>query len=182
MRFGASYAQSRMTELDRMWSQMLDEAIAAARESGRGHVADYLDLKSRNDALRSAGVRWLFGSMIEIAGEANRQFPALEIEREDPHNFPHRGANIAGAMLRVRHGVRCLTVEAGWTRTPADGFMRGGALAIARISHFGMPKMNMDLILKPSEDVPGWVAAVPDGRTAPVDETFLRRHITVLIG
>jgi hypothetical protein len=165
-----------------MWSQMLDEAIAAARSTGREGLADYLDLKSRNDALRSAGVRWLFGSVIEIAGEANRLFPSLEIEREDPHNFPHRGANIAGALLRVRHGVRCLTVEAGWTRTPADGFMCGGALAIARISHFGMSKMNMDLLLKPSEDVPGWVAAIPDGRTAPVDEAFLRRHITVLIG
>ena len=165
-----------------MWSQMLDEAIAAARTSGRADVADYLDLKSRNDALRSAGVRWLFEAVTEIAGEANRQLAALAIEREDPHNFPHLGANIAGALLRVRHGVRCLTVEAGWTRTPADGFMRGGALAVAKISHFGMAKMNMDLLLKPSENAPGWIAAIPDGRTAPVDEAFLRRHFTVLIG
>jgi hypothetical protein len=171
-----------MTELDQMWSQMLDEAIAAARTSARGHVADYLDLKSRNDALRTAGVRWLFEAVIEIASEANRQFAALVIEREDPHNFPHLGANIAGALLRVRHGVRCLTVEAGWTRTPADGFMRGGALAIAKFTHFGMAKMNMDLLLKPSENAPGWIAAIPDGRTAPVDEVFLRRHFSVLLG
>ena len=165
-----------------MWSQMLDEAISAARTSGRADVADYLDLKSRNDALRVAGVRWLFESVVELAAEASRQFAALEVEREDPHNFPHLGANIAGALLRVRHGVRFLTVEAGWTRTPADGFMRGGALAVAKISHFGMANMNMDLLLKPSEDVPGWIAAVPDGRTASVDETFLRRHFTVLLG
>jgi len=165
-----------------MWSQMLDEAISAARSTGREGLADYLDLKSRNDALRVAGVRWLFESVVEIAAEANRQFASLTIEREDPHNFPHLGANIAGALLRVRHGVRCLTLEAGWTRTPADGFMRGGALAVAKISHFGMPKMSMDLLLKPSEDAPGWVAAVPDGRTAPVDETFFRRHFSVLLG
>ena len=164
-----------------MWSQMLDEAIAAARTSGREGLADYLDLKSRNDALRTAAVRWLFESVIEIATEASRQFTSLEIEREDPHNFPHLGANIAGALLRVRHGVRCLTVEAGWTRTPADGFMRGGALAVAKITHFGMPKMNMDLLLKPSEGPPGWIATVTDGRTAPVDEVFLRRHVTLLL-
>lgn len=171
-----------MAELDEMWSRMLDEAIAAARSSGRGHVADYLDLRSRNDALRTAGVRWLFEAVIGIAGEANRQFPGIDIEREDPHNFPHGGANMAGALLRVRHGVRCLTIEAGWTRTPTDGFMRGGALAVAKITHFGIAKMNMDILLKPSEDAPGWVAVSPDGRQARVDETFLLRHFSVFLG
>lgn len=171
-----------MTDLDRMWSQMLDEATAAARTSGRADVADYLDLKSRNDALRIAGVRWLFESIVVLAGDANQQFPAIRIEREDPHNFPHAGANIAGALLRVRHGLRCLTVEAGWTRTPADGFMRGRALAVARITHFGMAKMNMDLLLRPAETEPGWIAVAQDGREAPADETFLRRHFNVFLG
>lgn len=171
-----------MTDLDRMWSQMLEEAVAAARSSGRADVADYLDLRSRNDALRTAGVRWLFESLISIAGEANRQLLAIEIEREEPHNFPHAGANIAGSLLRVRHGVRCLTVEAGWTRTPADGFMRGRALAVGRLTHFGMAKMNTDLFLRPSEIEPGWVAVAQDGREAPVDELFLRRHFSLLVG
>ena len=165
-----------------MWSQMLNEAISAARSSGRGDVAAYLDLKSRNDALRTAGVRWLFEAIVGLAGEANRELPGLHIEREDPHNFPHAGANMAGALLRVRHGVRCLTVEAGWTRTPADGFMRGGALAVAKITHFGMSKMNMDFHLRHSESVPGWVAVAPDGREAPVDEVLLRRHFSVFLG
>lgn len=165
-----------------MWSQMLDEAIAAARNSGRAHVADYLDLRSRNDAIRTAAVRWLFEAFIGIAGEANRQFSAIDIEREDPHNFPHAGANMAGALLRMRHGVRCLTVEAGWTRTPADGFMRGGALAVAKITHFGMAKMNMDLLLRPSSDEPGWIAVASGGLEAPVDEVFLRRHFSLFLG
>ena len=165
-----------------MWSQMLDEAIAAARESGRGHVADYLDLKSRNDALRVAGVRWLFEAVVEIAGELNREFPGIHIEREEPHNFPHAGSNMAGSLLRVRHGVRCLTVEAGWTRTPADGFMRKGALAVAKVSHFGIAKMNMDFLLRPSEEGPGWSAVAPDGHEAQVDETLLRRHFNVFLG
>ena len=171
-----------MTELDRMWSQMLDEAIAAARTSGRAGVADYLDLRSRNDALRTAGVRWLFEAVVRIAGEANRQFPGIQIEREEPHNFPHAGANMAGSLLRLRHGLRCLTVEAGWTRTPADGFMRGGALAVAKVSHFGIAKMNMNLLLRPSDADPGWIAVSGDGREAPVDEVLLRRHFSVLLG
>lgn len=171
-----------MTELDQLWSQMLDEAMAAARASGRHDVADYLDLKARNDALRNAGVRWLFESLIGIAGEATRHFAAITIEREDPHNFPHRGANIAGSRLTFRLGVRCLAVEAGWTRTPGDGFMRGGALAIAKISHFGLAKMNAELHLKPAESGPGWVAVSEDGASTSADESFLRQHFSVFLG
>jgi len=171
-----------MSELDQLWAKMLDDAMAAARDSGRHHVADYLDLKARNDALRNAGVRWLFESLIGIAGEATRQHAAITIDREDPHNFPHRGANIAGSRLIFRLGVRCLTVEAGWTRTPGDGFMRGGALAIARISHFGIAKMNAELHLKPAESGPGWVASYSDGTSLPADESFLRQHFSVFVG
>ena len=171
-----------MTELDRMWSQMLEEAIVAARDTGRGHVADYLDLRARNDALRSAGVRWLFEAVVGLAGDASLARPGIQIEREEPHNFPHAGANMAGSLIRVRHGVRCLTVEAGWTRTPGDGFMRGGALAIAKISHFGIAKMNVELHLKPAESGPGWVAFSSDGASTPADESFLRQHFSVFLG
>ena len=171
-----------MSELDQLWSQMLDEAMAAARASGRHDVADYLDLKARNDALRNAGVRWLFESLIGIAGEVTRQNGAITIDREDPHNFPHRGANIAGSQLIFRLGVRCLTVEAGWTRTPGDGFMRGGALAIARISHFGVAKMNVELYLKPTESGPGWIAIYADGAPVQADEAFLRQHFSAFLG
>jgi hypothetical protein len=171
-----------MNELDQLWSQMLDEAMVAARASGRHDVADYLDLKARNDALRNAGVRWLFESMIAIAGESTRQGAAITIDRDDPHNFPYRGANIAGSRLTFRLGVRCLSVEAGWTRTPGDGFMRGGALAIARISHFGIAKMNAELHLKPAESGPGWVAYHADGALIHADESFLRQHFLVVLG
>ena len=170
-----------MSELDQLWSQMLGEAMAAARNSGREDVADYLDLKARNDALRQAGIRWLFEMLIAIAGDAMRDLTALTVDRDEPHSFPHRGANIAGTLLTFRLGVRCLTVEAGWTRTPSDGFMRGGALAIARISHFGISRMNAELLLKPSESGPGWVATYSDGASIAVDEVFLRRHFAVFL-
>jgi len=171
-----------MSELDQLWTQMLDEAMLAARASGRHDVADYLDLKASNDALRQAGVRWLFEMLTGIAGEATRQVATITIDREEPHNFAHRGANIAGSLMTFRLGVRCLTVEAGWTRTPSDGFMRGGALAIAKISHFGIAKMNAELHLKPSDDGPGWVAFYADGLSIAADEAFLRQHFELFLG
>lgn len=170
-----------MTELDRLWSHMLEEAMLAARASGRGDVADYLDLKARNDAMRQASVGWLIDSFIELAAEANREFSSVTIDREDPHNFPHRGANMAGTLIKIRQGVRCLTIEAGWTRTPADGFMRGGALAIAKITHFGIAQMNYDLALRPASDVPVWFASQNEGIPVEVDVDFIRRHFSVLM-
>lgn len=171
-----------MSELDQLWSQMLGDAMAAARDSGRRDVADYLDLKARNDALRRAGVGWLFEMLIAIAGEATRDFATITINREEPHNFPHRGANLSGSLMTFRLGVRCLIVEAGWTRTPGDGFMRGGALAVAKISHFGIAKMNTELHLKPSESGPGWTAFYPDGASVSADEEFLRQHFDLFLG
>ena len=171
-----------MNELDERWAQMLGEAMQAARASGRHDVADYLDLRARNDALRQAGFRWLFEALIDIAGEAMRVMPAITIDREEPHKFDHRGANITGSLLQFRHGVRCLTVEVGWTRTPADGFMRGGALAIAKLTHFGLPKMNAELYLRVSGDHPGWFAVASEREAVTVDETFLRGHFDTFLG
>jgi hypothetical protein len=60
--------------------------------------------------------------------------------------------------------------------------MRGGALAVARISHFGIAKMNAELHLKHSESGPGWIAYYADGASIPVDEAFLRQHFSVFLG
>lgn len=147
-----------MNELEEIWPQMLSQALENAKAAGRHDVADYLTLKATNDELRKAGAAWLIDTVLEIAGAANRKNASISIERQDSHNFTWRGANMAGSLLRLRYGVRCLTLEAGWTRTPADGFMRGGALAYARISHFGMAKQNAELVLLQSEATPAWHA------------------------
>ena len=145
-----------MNELDEAWSQMLAAATANAKASGRNDVADYLTLKHSNDMIRQASVDWLFGSFIEIASEANRQNSFVTIEREDPHEFRFGNATMAGSLLRVRLGVRNLTVEAGWTRIPSHGVMRGGALASGRISHFGVPKADVELTLEREGEIPVW--------------------------
>ena len=167
-----------MQELDEVWAGMLENALAKAESDGRRDVADYLTLKASNDAVRQTCVQWLFGLLLEIA--ANN--PRLAIENENPHRFDFANASLVGSLLRMRHGVRCLTIEAGWTRTPNDGFMRGGALAAARITHFGMAKHNAEHLLVQSNGVPGWTAADVDGRRSSFDSDHLNRHFQIFLG
>ena len=165
-----------MTELDQVWSQMLGEAAAKAIASGQRDIADYLRLKAANDAVRTAGVSWLIDTVVEMAGHVARDHNTISIEREDPHNFAHGNSNMVGTILTVRYGVRCLTVEAGWTRTPSDGIMRNGALAFARLTHFGLPKLSAELRLIHGEALPKWI----DKSEAVIDVDALKRHLNIL--
>jgi hypothetical protein len=103
-------------------------------------------------------------------------------ERIHPHRFAYGSSNIAGSLLKVSHGVRCLTVEAGWTRTPADGFMRGGALAIGRLVHFGMPKCNSDLHLVRDRDEIVWKETPVSGLGGVFDSERLLGHFRSFLG
>lgn len=167
-----------MNELDEAWSQILAAAIQDAKASGRGDVADYLALKQSNDLIRQASVDWLFDSLIEIAADASIQQPAIIIEREEPHEFPFQNSTMSGSLLRVRFGVRRMTVEAGWTRTPSHGFMRNGALAAARITHFGLAKAGVELILLRKGEIPVWNAV----DAGPFDTDGLWRQFEVFLG
>ena len=169
-----------MSELNEMWSQMLAEASKNARASDRHDVADYLDLKASNDLVRRAGVEWLFETIIEHAADANRGRTAVAIERTEPHSFQFRGANIVGTRLDLRYGVRCLTVEAGWTRTPADGFMRGGGLAFARFRHFGIPRANIEAALLRADQTPAWKELAEEGLGAELRSDSLHQHVRLL--
>jgi hypothetical protein len=150
-----------MNELDQVWDEMLAAAAQARPEAQPAVVADYLELKNANDRVRDTAVGWLFATAREIAEHANRKNAQIAIEEKDGHRFPYRSAELSGPRLVFRRGVRALTLEAGWTRAPGDGFMRAGALAVARISHFGLSKANAELHLLKFEDRPQWFA-VPD--------------------
>ena len=147
-----------MTELDQIWSQMLTEKAAEASRSGRHHVAEYLRLKATNDAIRVAGVGWLFDTVIEIAGGADCDHYSIAIERIDKHSFSRGSSNMVGSRLDLRQGVRCLSVEAGWARVPSDGIMLNGALAFARITHFGMPRAGAEIRLVHAQSLPNWLS------------------------
>jgi hypothetical protein len=170
-----------MSELDEFWSDQLSEAAANARTAGRADVADFLSLKAKNDAVRIAEINDLFAMIIGAAMSDEHRSRNIVIDRESPHNFLHRKANLVGAMLKLRLGVRCMTVEAGWTRTPSDGFMRLGALAFARITHFGVPKGNMELALV-ADSGKSWqiVKEERSGEVFAVEHCSL--HIAYLIG
>lgn len=167
-----------MTELDQVWAQMIVEAEGRADDAGRAHVAEYLRLKATNDAIREKGVAWLFNTLIEIASLAGRDRPFQTIEREEPHRFARGSSNMVGSLLQIRQGVRCLTLEAGWARTPSDGIMRSGALAFARITHFGMPKAAAEFRLVHGETLPLWMAE----DDAVVDSGHLVRHFQLFVG
>jgi hypothetical protein len=137
-------------------SKILAEAEARADTSGRSDVADYLNLRRGNDALRQAGLDWLFATFVSAAAPHMADRPKLLIERVDGHQFSHGSSNMVGTSLQMRHGVRCLTVEAGWVRAPGDGIMRGGALAVAHVEHFGLLKASQQLRLSLSADCPVW--------------------------
>ena len=170
-----------MNELDQFWSEKLSSAIESAKQTGRGDLADYLQLKATNDAVRQTGVDEFFSTIIEIATRPEHASRNVSIERESPHDFRHRDANMLGSVLRLRYGVRGMTAEAGWTRTPRDGFMRMGALAFARITHFGIPSANAEFILKSTEAGAVWAVV----RREKVDTEFelndLDQHFFVLI-
>lgn len=171
-----------MSEMDELWSRMLAEARENARASARHDVADYLDLKASNDLVRRTGVTWLFETIVAMVASQNRANVAVAIERTEPHSFNYRGANIVGSAVSFRYGVRCLTVEAGWTRTPADGFMRGGGLAIARLRHFGIQAKNVEIALAGTEGSPVWRRIREDAVHGEVDSDYLRSHVDLLIG
>ena len=171
-----------MTELDQFWSEMIDRAAANARNSGNGDIVDYLRLRAANDAIRAEGVKWLFDSAIEIAANITRIGPSLNIERAEPHSFTRGVSNMVGSKLSVQHGVRCLTIEAGWTRTPSDGVMRGGILAAARLVHFGISRSNADLSLLYAGELPIWHFDDLEGNRRPLRLVDLNRHFDLLVG
>jgi hypothetical protein len=171
-----------MNELDEVWAQKLNEAVLKAQASGSGDVAEYLALKAANDMIRSTSVKWLFDSATEIAAAANRMGLNITMENESPYGFTFQKANLVGTQINFRSGVRNLSIEAGWTRTPADGFMRGGALAGARISHFGIGKANDELLLIQNGGLPMWFSVDKEGRRAAFDSNDLQRHFRIFLG
>jgi hypothetical protein len=122
---------------DEEYEREMAEAQRRARAQGRGDVLDYLALKSANDSLRARGVELLLAAFTALAGELNRGGAGVALARTDPHRFRVGHSTMVGPRLTFSRGLRSLTVEAGWPRSPRDGVVRGGGLASARVSHFG---------------------------------------------
>lgn len=172
-----------MSELDEAWELAIAEARRRARDGGRSDVAEYLALRTKNDLVRRTAVDWLAAVFLEGAGEANRRGGAIALERTDTHRFAVGGASMVGVRLTLRAGIRRLTVEAGWPRTPRDGFVAGNGLACARIGHFGMKSANDELLLvRTAEGKPSWLILEKDGSRSPLRASRISSHLIKLLG
>jgi len=78
-----------------------------------------------------------------------------------------------GTLITIRYGVRCIEVEAGWTRLPSHGVMREPLSHGANILHFGRKRQNECLRLDRGEDLPEWFRE--DGEIFRLDDT--RSHL-----
>ncbi|HEX5708718.1 MAG TPA: hypothetical protein VFX96_15570 [Pyrinomonadaceae bacterium] len=169
------------------FEQELNERLAAAQErarvSGRNDVADYLLLRAANDTVRAESVAWLVEAFMALAGEANRAGASVGLARDEAHRFRVGNSTMVGTRLVLSNGVRRVTVEAGWPRTPRDGIVRGGGLACARVTHFGDASAGAEfLLITPDEDLPRWLVLETTGARSPLSEEHLRRHLSKLLG
>ncbi len=146
-----------MSELEEHWANALAEAERRARTLGRKDLAEYVALRSANDLVRRTAVEWLISTVTALATEVNGAAANLEIEHQDNHRFRIGQATMVGQLLTVKRGIPLIQVEAGWPRTPPDGFVRGGGLARAHIKHLGKPNVNEELLLNQSRNKsPKW--------------------------
>jgi hypothetical protein len=175
-----------LSELEAEWARRLAEAEARARTSGRSDVADYLALRALNDMARNVGIEWLLSVFTAHAGEINRETNAgVLIAHADAHSFRVGNSTMVGRRLTLTAGVRVLTVEAGWPRTPRDGIVRGGGLATARISHFGKRRDDDELLLVQNAGdaaAPRWLILDTNGaRASSLEEARVRQHVAKLL-
>lgn len=167
-----------MSELDEAWALALAEAESRARAAGRGDIAEYLALRASNDLLRSTGIEWLVSTLTLMAGEANRRGASVSIQKNDTHRFSVGSATMVGPRVTFCSGVRKLTIEAGWPRTPRDGIVRGSGLACARVSHYGKRSQDEELLLvRSSNGTPEWLILEKTGSRHALVEARLRQHL-----
>ena len=169
-----------VSELDEAWALALAEAEARARVAGRSDLAQYLALRNSNDLLRKTGIDWLMQTFTELAGKANRAGAPIQIASADAHRFRVGTATMVGRLLTLKSGVRTLMVEAGWPRTPRDGFVRGGGLACAHVRHVGIARASRQLLLvKSATGVPEW--KVVERAERHLDEAAVSEHLEILV-
>lgn len=170
-----------MSELDEVWKQDIKSAIEHAKETNRFDIADYLSLRVSNDKIRTESIKWLFDTVLEIVFAFNKHGANIKIEQKEKHRFKFGDSDLSGSLLKLQQGIRCLTIEAGWTQNPSDNFMPGGALVCANIKHFGFGKMNEELVLLKYEDKPQWFSIVDETNRASFNMRSFRKHFEVFL-
>jgi len=177
------------TLLEEPERELSEHLLEAARRAdlraavGEGtDLSGYLSLRAANDQLRERGAGALLGAFAALAGEANRRGAGVALARTEPHRFHVGNSTMVGTRLVLSRGVRSLSVEAGWPRAPRDGFVQGGGLARARVTHFGdLGDAEDFMLVLDVGGTPVWV--VPGGGPAHAELTPERlcRHVIKLL-
>ena len=173
-----------MDEFDAELERRLAQAHEQARTRGRNDVADYILLRAANDKLRADAIRWLVEAFVGFAAEANRAGASLSLERQnDAHRFQVGNSTMVGTRLVLRTGIRSLTLEAGWPRTPRDGIVRGGGLGSARVSHFGDRSAGEEFLLVHAAEAaaPRWFVLEATGARTALTTDRLQQHVARLL-
>jgi hypothetical protein len=171
-----------VSELEDAWAGALAEAEARARAAGRKDISEYLKLRSANDAIRKVAANWLFQTFETLTDEANLAGAGIHMSRDDEHRFKVGSASMTGRSLNLSKGVRQVIVEAGWPRTPRDGFLRGGGLARANIKHRGIRSASEQLRLVIEADgPPRWIRQRSSEPHPEIHEADIRTHISILL-
>lgn len=171
-----------MSELDEEWKRHMDEAMRRAAASGQGDVADYLRLRQANDEARALGMSWLLELFTATVGLEVRKGAGISIERTPSHRFAHGAATMVGEQVVFRNGVRALTIEVGYPRTPQDGFVTGGGLARANVRHFGDARAGDELLLvRAGANDLQWHEMSDDKRAGRFAESDAQRHVAKLL-
>ena len=145
-------------------------------------MAEYLSLRAANDLVRKTAIGWLMTTFTTQAAKANRAGAAIQISRLDPHRFPAGNSTMVGRLLKLSLGVRDLTIEAGWPRTPSDGIVRGGGLACAQVKHLGRKTMNQELLLtRSARGAPRWMIVDKTNGRKDFDEADIQRQVEILL-
>lgn len=167
-----------MTMSEEFWMTLLDEEIARGSVSAEGVFQDYLSVRGANNDIRVRATDWLFGSFAELSERLSSQGLELPLERSDDIRFTFLGATLLGSAIAFSNGVRRLSCEVGSIKAPGHGIIKGGGIAIARISHFGIPEKEQTLRLVVGEESARWVVDSDCMRL--FDAYDLVRHFRVL--
>ena len=171
-----------MSELEEAWALALAEAESRARALGRADIGEYIALRSTNDLKRKIGAEWLVHAFTNAAAKANRAGASIQISNTDGHRFKVGHSTMMGRRLTLESGVRALSIEVGWPRTPRDGFIRGGGLACANIVHLGMKSAGERFQLRlDRKGHPHWQSQPEHGHRREIHEADIKHHVAVLL-
>src|SRR2546428_1152807 len=110
-----------MTDLDEAWELTLAEAKRRAHAAGRADIADYLNLRARNDLLRRTGTEWLVSSLTKLAGAAKRPGAGNQIEQAGGPRLRGGATTIGGTHLDPDQSAPAVTGVNRTARPPPAG-------------------------------------------------------------